>query len=409
MLCAKCGTQVNTDTQNCPSCGALLPSLHAVKKPMPFWFKIIAILAVIALIGVTAGILFTERLVDTVDNQLSALKRDDINQAYYDYTAKDFQQTTSLEEFRHFIKSYPIFIHNQSAHFTERNVKDHVGTLKGHLTSEEHVKIPVEYKLIKEEGKWKILSIRLLQSPTSTTPPPAATVQDLIQVVKGQLQAIEKGDLEKSYQDYTSKEFKEVTNQQTFEAFINRYPILLKHTSASFHKPTIRQNVYMLPVILNSADSAAYIKYYLIKEEGAWKIWSIRILSPTEETKKEKASSPFLDEENSTDPQLSSVQLGLLADQQGLIQKPLNRFKTSTGDVYANVVVQQGVKGDNVNLNFQHLDSRSSILATAPIEQTGHSTLVTVFSPPPTGWPAGIYQLAVTMNDLVETIDFEIE
>ena len=46
------------------------PTQTIQKKPMPLWFKILIAIAVTLLIGVTAGILFTERLVDVIDNQL---------------------------------------------------------------------------------------------------------------------------------------------------------------------------------------------------------------------------------------------------------------------------------------------------------------------------------------------------
>ena len=76
MFCSDCNTKVEDSYKFCPNCGAKLDSLPppeepntpiVKKKPMPFWFKLVALLAVLALIGVTAGILFTESWVDVVD------------------------------------------------------------------------------------------------------------------------------------------------------------------------------------------------------------------------------------------------------------------------------------------------------------------------------------------------------
>ena len=90
MFCSRCGTQVEANYKYCPNCGASLnttttssspietpqtppnntDSQVVKKKPMPFWLKLASLLAVLALIGVTAGILFTESWVDVVDHQL---------------------------------------------------------------------------------------------------------------------------------------------------------------------------------------------------------------------------------------------------------------------------------------------------------------------------------------------------
>ena len=134
------------------------------KKQMPLWFKIAIALSVLALIAVTAGILFTESWVDVVDHQLDALRHKDVEKAYTAYTSKEFQENTSLEQFRYFVEAHPIFFDNQFAHFTKRSLQDHIGTLVGHLTSSDHVNFPIKYKLIKEDGKWKILSIRFLKT-----------------------------------------------------------------------------------------------------------------------------------------------------------------------------------------------------------------------------------------------------
>lgn len=138
------------------------PSQAAVRKRMPFWFKLAAFIAFLALVGVTWGILFTESLVDVVDHQLGAFRDKDFVKAY-SYTSKDFQETTTLDQLRHFTEAYPIFLNSQAAHFAKRSIKDDVGILRGNLTSQDLLKIPVEYQLVKEENKWKILSIRLLQ------------------------------------------------------------------------------------------------------------------------------------------------------------------------------------------------------------------------------------------------------
>lgn len=425
MFCSHCGSKVETNYQFCPYCGAQLNSSDLAstpsengestlssppvmkKRPMPFWFKLVALLAVLALVGVTAGILFTESWVDAVDHQLEALRQHDIPKAYSAYTSKDFQASTSPDQFRHFIEAYPVFLNNQSAHFTQRSIEHNIGTLRGNLTSYDHTNTPIEYKLIKEDGKWKILSIRLLKPGSIQNSKEAEHAEDLIEVAKLQLKDIQDQKLSEAYQNYSSQEFKDATSEAAFQAFIKRYPILTYYRVVSFHKPTIRNGVGTLSVILQSEQVAAYVKYYLIYEDQKWKIWSMRILSPSqgqEETKTETSES-VKEEMN-----LGDILLGNQVDDKGQIQDPKKTFPSGLGDLYVDIEVKNGLKGSVVYLSLQHLESRSSIPAQATIEENGDSMLMSIFSPPASGWPKGHYKLVVTTSSaLNKIVDFDIE
>lgn len=433
IFCSNCGAKIDSDANYCSSCGAKLssnqdpspspspssshppsvePSIPLVqKRRMPLWFKILIGLALLALVGVTAGILFTESLVDIVEHQLKALRQEDIKKAYYTYTSKDFQEATSLEQFQNFVKAYPILLTSQSAHFSQRSIKNKVGTLKGNLTSNDHKKIPIEYKLTKEDGKWKILSIRLLQ-PTMLPPSNEAfNANALIDIVKTQLQDLEKGAITAAYENYSSQEFKESTSQEAFNQFVKKYPILTHHTQASFHKPSLKNGVSTIAAILKSNQTAAYLKYYLIYEDGAWKIWSMRILSPSEEGEEQEESEAGTASNSApASMEFSHIYLGEQIDKDGMILNPMNHFPAGTENIYVNVEIRHGVPGQIVYLNFQHLDSGSFIPAKAMIEEKGDSILVSVFSPPAGGWPKGSYKLVTTSSTgLHQIINFSIE
>lgn len=109
---------------------------------------------------IIAGLAFyaTSGLVDTVDKQLTALRSDDIVLAY-SYTSKDFQHATSLDDFKRFVDHFPSLKNNKSASFSRREIQNNQGILKGTLQAKDGGETPIEYRLIKEEGKWKILSI----------------------------------------------------------------------------------------------------------------------------------------------------------------------------------------------------------------------------------------------------------
>ncbi len=301
MLCTHCGSEISENENACPNCGiALNTANHSTEtKPktaqrrMPLWFKIAVGVALLALIAVTVGIFFTESLVDVVEHQMNALRNQDIEKAYKDYTSKAFQESTSFDQFRDFIEAHPLMIKSPISKFTQRSIDKNIATIKGELTSSDHVKTPIEFKVIREEGKWKILSIRLLKKQSSNK---ENSAQALIEQIKSQLKYIQSGKIDLAYEEFASREFKLATNLPTFKEYIKKYPIFNQYKTASFHRPKINGNAASLSVLLHSSETAAYLKYYLIFDGVNWKVWSLRILSPEEhenekEVKKEQAAA----------------------------------------------------------------------------------------------------------------------
>ena len=118
----------------------------------------------------------TKGLAEVAQAQLAALRAGDVAGAYA-YTSSDFQKATSLEDFKVFLQAYPSLSQNKSASFTSREVENNLGTLKGSLKAEDGAVTPVEYKLVKENDKWKILNIQLNPTGAGTTtgsPTPAS-------------------------------------------------------------------------------------------------------------------------------------------------------------------------------------------------------------------------------------------
>ncbi len=128
--------------------------------------KILLGFALFVVLVIVLVFLLTEGIVTTVEKQLTALKKGDYYSAYA-LTSRDFKNTVSFEAFQDFVKRYPSLSKNKSHSFNERSIENIIGTLKGTLQSEDGSTTPVEYKLVKENGEWKILSITL--SPTGIT------------------------------------------------------------------------------------------------------------------------------------------------------------------------------------------------------------------------------------------------
>lgn len=409
MLCKQCQTPIEHPSKFCPECGHSLQDTPTVppssfktieKKKMPFWFKLLITVTVLSLIGVTAGILFTERLVDVVDHHLNALQEGKIQKAYEDYTSSEFQSTTSLEEFTRFIENYPVFLNNQSSLFTERSFENRIGILKGNLTAQDKSQTPIEYRVIKEGKRWKILSIRLLKPQNILASKEVSKADRLIQVAKEQLELLQAQEVNRAYEEYFSDEFKEATSLEAFREFLEHHPLLTTYDVVSFHKEAIHQGIGSLSAILKNKNSSVSLKYYFNHTKEGWKIWSLRVLPTLTEEKEKKPSSLKLGE----------IIVGTHTDALGLIKNSSKTLSADMEDLYVDIEVKKGIKNFVIGLELHHIDSGTIISGKVMIEKEGPSLLISTFSAPPQGWPQGNYELTLLANPYTtQSIYFKID
>lgn len=166
MFCNHCGIKVEGDPLFCPNCGEKLP-LRQVKSRYPLWLRWLFGLAVIGLIISLFFFLTEPEPEKTVIDQLESLKNHGLTEAYYGYTSNEFQEATSLEKFKEVLRSFPYLMQVSQVKVLEQEIKDSLATLKLALTSEEGRSFTMEYQLIKDEGKWKILYFKLLKEPAA--------------------------------------------------------------------------------------------------------------------------------------------------------------------------------------------------------------------------------------------------
>lgn len=109
---------------------------------------------------IVLALILTQGITDAAKSQLKAIRSGDIAKAY-GYTSKTFQQETSFENFKKFVETYEAFKNNDDVSFSTRETQNDTGILKGELKSKDGKKTPVSYKLVKENGDWKIEGIKL--------------------------------------------------------------------------------------------------------------------------------------------------------------------------------------------------------------------------------------------------------
>ena len=177
MRCANCGKGVFGAATICPFCrqpllagapgkfltasASAVSALSMPKWQMARWQKWTVGVFLFVGVGLALGFWLTSGLVEPVQRQLAALKRGDLQSAYAE-TSAGFHNTISFEKFTEFVKSQPPLSHNATFSFLQRKVNaSGTGELNGTLTDDQGTVLPVQYKLVKENGTWKIFGIHL--------------------------------------------------------------------------------------------------------------------------------------------------------------------------------------------------------------------------------------------------------
>ena len=181
MFCNNCGSQVNAGDKFCNGCGnkiggapiapqgqAAAPQTAApVTSPvapkqqgkMPAWLKVIIGIGIFIVLIVWVAFSATSGVVKTVEKHLDLLKQGDLRAAYNLTTSKDFRDATSFEQFAMIVQRFPAMRNTKKYSFNERNINsDGTGSAKGILTAADGTATPIIFKLIKENGQWKIIS-----------------------------------------------------------------------------------------------------------------------------------------------------------------------------------------------------------------------------------------------------------
>lgn len=103
----------------------------------------------------------TSGVTSTVRDQISAIRSGDIDKAYTVYTSSEFKSTTSMDDFSNFVNHFSALKNNKSITIEQREVRNDDGYIDATLQSLDGSVMYIQYRLIKEDGHWKILGIRV--------------------------------------------------------------------------------------------------------------------------------------------------------------------------------------------------------------------------------------------------------
>jgi Domain of unknown function (DUF4864) len=175
LYCEQCGNAITKGANFCGGCGAAVTEKPSTavqqvqqakaapirsKKKMGKGKKILLGIAVLIVLFVALALWTTEDLLVPIENQMTALRNNDIHTAYQQ-TSAAFRHATTPEAFARFVQAYPGLSNNKDADFSERTFENNLGYVKGSLTAMDGGVMPVEYQLVKENDQWKIQGINI--------------------------------------------------------------------------------------------------------------------------------------------------------------------------------------------------------------------------------------------------------
>lgn len=102
-------------------------------------------------------------------------------------------------------------------------------------------------------------------------------ISEPVKPIKAQLDAVNSGDVEKAYNDYTTQAFKNATSLDQFKQMVDQNPAIFKSKSSSFTNVNIKNGVATITGTITGQDgTVTAMEYTCVNEGGEWKIQSFK-------------------------------------------------------------------------------------------------------------------------------------
>lgn len=204
---------------------------------------------------------------NTLINHFQAIKEQKLTEAYFSFTSKEFQKSTSLEQFKTFLRSIPQIGDDATLQIEEKQTGDNQRSILALITRPQTEPIYFNIDLVKEDEEWKILSWHQSSPDERVQLALLERALDLIRSDKGN----------EAYQSLTGPEFRKITSQDSFADFLANYPILSSFTTSELLDITKEQHHPVVYVRLKNNLQEATIAFTLEQENEVWKIRGIQV------------------------------------------------------------------------------------------------------------------------------------
>jgi len=275
MFCSNCGAKLSENQSTCTNCGL---SVQQGQKKVPFWIKALFFIFIAIVAYFIWAVSYGQSIASVVEDQINDIHNQKITQAYYDYSSKEFQKATSLDQFKEFLKNQAVFSEKTSFHIDDQTIAGSIVTIKGTFLQNEKSLAKAEYQLIEENEKWKLLNIQIFPIKAEKNLPDNETQKVLLSVVSKQLEALRKNDFDVAYDQLVTEDFKTATPLDAFKNFVNSHPILSEKSNLKLQNANLEPNQEAtVDVVLESQNENVPVEFLLRKEDNHWKIVGLKL------------------------------------------------------------------------------------------------------------------------------------
>lgn len=136
------------------------------RRKLKLWHKILLAAAVAIAIGTAYPLYLKFGIKNVVEQHVLAIRSGKLDDAYA-LTAKRFRRITSKEDFSSFISRHEVLAENKEVSISAPRVKRNVGTIEGTATAKSGTAREIRFRLVKENGDWKIDAIHIKPDATN--------------------------------------------------------------------------------------------------------------------------------------------------------------------------------------------------------------------------------------------------
>lgn len=251
-------------------------------------FKIIAGFIAVILIIIIAAFYFTSELPKTADKFFTAVKSQNMDQAY-SYVSDAFKEVTSQEALQKFLQNNG-FDDYQEASWSSRKVENNTGELKGYIQTSAGKELPLTVDFVKSQNKWKINAINKpasgIQTPRQTSQMPSE--QELVSLTRDTMasfaQSISQNDMQLLRDDSSSLFKKQVSleafndSYQSFFKFEDKLLILEKLSPQFTQKAVINEDGVLIieGQYPTTPNPLVFVSKYIYEGYG-WKLLGLNV------------------------------------------------------------------------------------------------------------------------------------
>ena len=111
-----------------------------------------------------------EMLIEKINGFLEAIRLNKPDVAYKDFTSKEFQKKTSLENFKNIIAEKTHLYKNKLFQYRSFFIEDNIATFQGDHVFPDGSTLSSEYDFIQEGKDWKIMGLQFFKPEEMSIP-----------------------------------------------------------------------------------------------------------------------------------------------------------------------------------------------------------------------------------------------